>query len=125
MAKAIALLTFCVSSLLLGTPQLLAQTGSLDASPDPCTIYHTQALCATTLSWTSRGTTAVQVWVSVDGGVETLFASGGSSRKSMSAEWIQAMKSYVFKFYDYSSGSRGSLLASRRVTAVTSIRCPP
>ncbi len=125
MSKAIAFLTFCVSGLLLGPPRLLAQTGSLSASPNPCTIYYTQTLCKAALSWSSSGTTAVQVWVAVDGGAEVLFSSGGSGAQAADAEWIQAIKSYVFKLYDYSSGSRGALLASATVTAVTSIRCPP
>ncbi len=125
MSKAIAFLTFCLMGLLLGTPQLRAQTGSLSASPNPCTIYYTQTLCTAALSWTSQGTTAVQVWVAGDDGVEVLFAAGGSGEGSMNAEWIQAIQSYVFKLYDYSSGSRGALLAGATVTAVTSIRCPP
>ena len=124
MTKAIVFPMFCVLGLLAGTPRLFAQTGSISASPNPCTIYHTQSFCAATVSWTSRGTTAVQIWVSADGR-ETLFASHGSGRRSMEAGWIRLMKRYVFKLYDYSSGSRGSLLASTTVTAAMSILCPP
>ena len=126
MTRATSFLTLCVLGVLLGPPQLFAQTGSVGSAPNPCTIYYTQSLCTSTVSWSSQGTTSVQVWVSVDGGSETLFASsGGGGTFPQDASWIQAIHSYVFRLYDYSSGSRGALLASRTVTAITSILCPP
>ena len=126
MTRATSLLTLCVLGALLGTPPLFAQTGSVDSAPNPCIIYFTQSLCTSTVSWSSQGTTSVQVWVSVNGVSESLFASSGSGGAFLQdASWIKAINSYVFRLYDYSSGSRGALLASRTVTAITSIVCPP
>ena len=126
MTRATSLLTLCVLGALLGTPPLFAQTGSVDSAPNPCIIYFTQSLCTSTVSWSSQGTTSVQVWVSVNGGSESLFASSGSGGTfSQDAGWLQAINTYLFKIYDYSSGSRGTLLASRTVTAITSILYPP
>jgi hypothetical protein len=121
----------CKSAILLGVWLLsgsmaMAQSGSISSSPNPCTIYHGQSLCSTTVSWSSQSTSSVQVWVSMNGAAETNFASsGGGSGYFQIASWIQGPpNNYVFRLYDYSSGSRGAQLASVTVSAVTVITCP-
>ena len=120
-------LLLCLGAFLTLAPAALAQSGSISGNPNPCTVYHTQTLCTSTLSWSSAGTSQVQVWVSLNGGAESNFSTSGSgSGYFQDASWIQGMSyTYVFRLYDYSSGSRGAQLASASVSAVTSISCPP
>lgn len=107
---------------------LAAQSGWINASPNPCIIPHGQSLCTTTLTWSSSQTQLVQVWVSVSGGGEVLFASsGGGGPYSQSAPWIQAWgQIYSFRLYNYSTGARGALLSLIDVTAISgpSDPCP-
>jgi len=99
------------------------QVGSIDANPNPCTIPGGQYVCNTTISWSSQGTSEVQVWASLNGGAESAFASSGvGGPYNQSASWIQGPpNSYVFRLYDYSGGSRGALLASRTVTGIYNV----
>jgi hypothetical protein len=123
--RASATVFLCLGAWLSLAPLASAQSGSISASPNPCTIYYTQTLCTSTISWSSSGTTQVQVWVSLNGGTQSEFAATGSgSGYFQAAPWIQP-DTYVFYLYNYSSGSRGALLASVTVTAITSIVCPP
>ncbi len=107
---------------------LAAQSGWINASPNPRIIPHGQSLCTTTLTWSSSQTQLVQVWVSVSGGGEVLFASsGGGGPYSQSAPWIQAWgQIYSFRLYNYSTGARGALLSLIDVTAISgpSDPCP-
>ena len=115
------LLLASLASGLLFAPLAHAQTGMVSPSPSNCTIPGGSITCSSLISWTSSGTTAVEVWVSVNGGTETLFGSSGSGPDSENATWIQASMSYAFNLYDYSSGSRGSLLSTTTVTGSYSI----
>jgi len=92
-------------------------TGTLSASPNPCVIGSGQSLCTTTLTWSSQGATGIQIWVSQNGGAETSFAAPPPGDGHQDANWITAAPdSYVFSLYDYSSGSRGAVLARVTVT---------
>jgi Ricin-type beta-trefoil lectin domain-like len=108
-------------------PPALAQTGSIYAYPNPCTIPSGQTQCTTTIYWSSQGTSAVEIWVSwPNGGSPSLFASsytGGTHTQD--ASWIQANGTYVFTLYDYSSGSQGANLGSVSVTGVPTIIANP
>ena len=115
-----SLLLLCSAGILFA-PLAHAQTGMVSPSPSNCTIPGGSITCSSLISWTSSGTTAVEVWVSVNGGTETLFGSSGSGPDSENATWIQASMSYAFNLYDYSSGSRGSLLSTTTVTGSYSI----
>jgi hypothetical protein len=112
------LLLFAVVTVLM--PPALAQTGSIYANPNPCIIPSGQTECTTTITWSSQGTSAVEIWVSwPNGGSPSLFASswsGGSHTQD--ASWIQANGTYVFTLYDYSGGSQGANLGSVSVTGV-------
>ena len=120
--RSLLLLVACLAGVFLFAPQAYAQTGMISASPQNCTIPGGSTVCTSMLSWTSSGTTALQVWLSVNGGTEVEFgSSGGGGYSNDPASWIQASTSYVFNLYDYSSGSRGSLLSSTTVTGSYSI----
>lgn len=112
--------TFIVGAFVVVAPTF-AQTGSISGSLNPCTIAGGGTICTSTISWNSSGTTAVDVWVSQNGGSEVLFGSSGPGLNSAAAPWIGASNSYAFNLYDYSSGSRGAMLASTTVTGVYSV----
>ena len=114
---AISAWILCVLWPVLAAPQLLAQTGSISASPNPCTIAAGKSTCTTTLSWSATGTSRLRVQVSHNGAAATNFATSGSSG-SQSASWIQASPShtYTFSLHDYSGGSVGTRLDSVTVT---------
>ncbi len=105
---------------------LYGQSGSLTAAPNPCEIFLMEDLCSSTLTWSSQGATSVQLWVQGQYG-ETLVAStGGGGPYVAEITWIQDYLSpYTFQLFDYSSGSRGGLLASVNVSGVRSLRCRP
>lgn len=72
-----------------------AATGSISASP--VAPVATGATTTTTITWSSSGTSNAQVWVSLDGAPETLFASGASG--SAMAPWIVPGHDYRFRLY--------------------------
>lgn len=51
----------------------------------------------TTIRWTAPPGTSVQIWVSMGGAPETLFAEG--SEGSQAAPWIAAGQTYRFSMY--------------------------
>lgn len=109
-------------TILIFVPVAHAQTGSVSASPNPCVIAGGGTQCTSLISWTSSGVSAVEVWVSDQGGAEARFATYGSGTYSQNATWIlPAPHSYVFTLYDYSSGTRGATLGSKTVTGGYSI----
>lgn len=70
------------------TPNLRIPTmsGSISASPNPCTIYRGEGTCTSRLTWSSTWSEA-KVWVSnIDGSGMVLFADGQSGGQS--ASWI-------------------------------------
>ncbi len=101
-------------------PVASAQTGSISASPNPCSISPGQTLCTSTLTWSSQGAALVAVFVN-----GTLFAeSGGGGPYVETAPWIQAGASYVFTLYNYSGGNKGAAIQSVTVTGINvSLTC--
>ena len=126
MAKAALFLAIGALGTFLSALPILAQTGSLSASPNPCTIPSGKSTCTSTLTWSAQNTSAVQVWVSHNGAAKTNFASSGPGSHSQNASWIQSSPShtYTFYLYNYSSGSRGALLSSVTVTGKKSTPLP-
>jgi hypothetical protein len=101
-------------------------TGSIDLSPNPCTVYPNQTYCTTTVSWSSENTSSVQIWVSENGGAEVLFASSGAGGTYYAAApWIMPSHNYDFVLYQYQGGNRVAQLGGRRATATISLICPP
>ena len=123
---AISAWILCVLGSVLAAPQLLAQTGSISASPNPCTIASGKSTCTTTLSWSATGISRLRVQVSHNGAAATNFATSGSSG-SQSASWIQAAPShtYTFSLHDYSGGSVGTRLDSVTVTGKAATKPKP
>ncbi|MBI4213240.1 MAG: hypothetical protein HY534_02945 [Chloroflexi bacterium] len=76
---------------LLGSVAVAAVQPLLTASPNPVTAG------ATTIDWDLRDGTHGQVYVSMDGGSEVLFAQGSAGAQP--AAWIQPGASYVFRLY--------------------------
>ncbi len=64
----------------------LPATGSITASPNPMQVCDGTGLGITTLSWTSTGTSTVEVHVSSPSG--TLFASSGPSGSGATGKWV-------------------------------------
>lgn len=95
-----------------------SSSGTITASPNPCTIPAGSSLCTTTISWQTQNATMAEVTVQDGlGGSENLFGRAPSG--SYAAPWIPAPPhSAVFTLYDTSSGSRVRL-ASVTVTATT------
>ena len=91
--------------------------GSITADPNPCTITAGSSTCSTTLQWTAHNTTRMQIWVD-ESTTERLISDSSGSSGSIPIPWIAApLRSYIFKLYDFSSGTRGALLDSVSVSA--------
>jgi SAM-dependent methyltransferase len=89
------------------SPRLLA------ATPNPVPVDSS----TTTISWTTGGLPVGQVWVSQDGGHETLFGTGATG--SQDAGWINAGTLYEFRLYgdDVRSNLLETIKVSRLVSA--------
>ena len=94
-------------------------TGTISASPNPCTIAASASTCTTTVKWSGSGTTGLLVRTSHNGEAERVHASSGRTGSS-SPSWIQRSPthSYVFYLYDYENRVRGARLASVSVRGV-------
>ena len=104
-----------LSSLNVSVPAPTAHTGTISASPNPCTVTTPGGTCTLTLNWSSSGATAAQVWVTDNTGVTQFLFSGLSGSQSLN--WIQALpQHYTFNLYDYSGGTQGALLSSVNVS---------
>ena len=64
----------------------LPATGSITANPNPIQVCDGTGLGITTLSWTSTGTSTVEVHISSPSG--SLFASSGPSGSSTTGKWV-------------------------------------
>jgi len=97
----------------VGTPP----SGSIAASPNPCTIVAGSTSCTSAITWTTDHVTHAEVYVS-SGGTETrVWNATACSGQSCSAPWIRAGGPFTFMLYDYSTGARGATLGSVVVTA--------
>ena len=91
-----------------GSPAASAAT--ITASPNPVTTGEGPG--TTTVTWNTGDGTAGQVYVSVDGGPEAVFAFGPSG--SHAASWIQAGKTFEFRLY--AGYEHAKVLAKTQVT---------
>jgi hypothetical protein len=80
---------------------------SLTASPNPVPVGAGQ-MASTTIAWNTGQPQAGQVYVSENGGSETLFSSGATG--SQAAPWIKA--DHRYEFHLYAGTSRDQLLAA-------------
>ena len=72
---------------------------TISATPNPVPVYLSQTEGETTVTWDAgAGHRGADVWVSVDGGAETLFAD---TYKGSKAATIQVGKTHTFKLYTY------------------------
>lgn len=101
-------------------------SGSVAADPNPCLIAQGQNVCTSNITWSTQNVTRAQVFVSLNGGPESLFGSNLSCvQADCPAGFITEQPDYYdFNLYDYSSGSRGALLDTVRVTGKT-VLTPP
>jgi hypothetical protein len=87
-----------------------ASTATITASPNP---VHTGGRNGTTtITWNTANGTAGQIYVSVDGSPEGMFAAG--SQGSTPAPWIQAGKTFEFRLY--AGTEHATVLAKTQVT---------
>jgi len=107
---------FLLTALVFIAPwQAFAASGSITASPNPCSVTTLGGTCTLTLSWSSSGTTAAQVWVTDGTGVQESLFTGTSGSQSLN--WIQALpQHYTFQLYAYSGSTKGALLSSVSVS---------
>jgi hypothetical protein len=111
---AISLLSLPVF-LVLAASSAVAATGTISASPNPCSVTTLGGKCTLTISWSTTGTSAAQVWVTDALGSQVYVASGVSGSQSLS--WIEAEpQHYTFQLYAYSGATRGALLNSAYVS---------
>jgi hypothetical protein len=100
--------------------QALAASGTIAATPNPCSVPAGGKTCTIYITWTTQGVKAARVYV-VDqhkkGKQEQEFGTMTSCEgQRCKAPWIEKGYNYVFTLYDYSSGKRGSALDSVTVT---------
>ena len=92
-------------------------SGSIAASPNPCTVPAGGSMCSVAIAWTTQNVTQARVYLTVNGS-ELLFVTGLScAGQACAAPWISPGTTFTFTLYDYSSGSRGAALGSVAVTA--------
>lgn len=87
-----------------------ASAATIAASPNP--VPAGEGVGTTTITWNTGEGTAGQVYVSVDGGSESIF--GGGPPGSAAASWIQAGKAYEFRLY--AGTEHATVLAKTEVT---------
>ncbi len=104
-----------------GTP-----SGVISADPNPCLIAENQNTCTSNVTWNTQNVTKALVFVSLNGGPESLFGNSVScANADCPAGFITTQPDYYdFNLYDYSSGSRGVLLDTVRVTGKRAV-VPP
>jgi hypothetical protein len=87
-----------------------APAATITASPNPVTTGEGSG--TTTITWNTGDGAAGQVYVSEDGGPETLFSAGPTG--SVPAPWIRQGKTFDFRLYAGTEHAKG--LAKIRVT---------
>jgi hypothetical protein len=97
-------------------------SGSIAANPNPCKIGQGAHDCTVYVTWSTQGAAHARVFVTTLGKgqeQEKEFASARSCEgQKCPAGWIEAGTDYEFTLYDYSTESRGAVLASVGVKAV-------
>ena len=112
---------FLVSALALGLAgNALAQTGVINAEPNPCRIRPGEKECTSHITWEAQGVSRVKILVkseSKDGEKVHEFSSSLACRnRECPAPWIRPETRYVFRLYDFSEGRLGRELSLVRVT---------
>ena len=74
-----------------------AATGTISANPSTLVVPNGQ-VATSVLTWSTSGTSTAQVWLSVDGMADVLFAQAPAG--SSSAPWIQPGLAYRFTLYE-------------------------
>ncbi len=94
-------------------------TGTISATPNPCLIPSGGLNCTSYITWNTTNVSSARVLVSANNGPESLFKNqlSCSNQSCPSAFITPAPDFYDFRLYDYSSGFKGQLLDSVRVTA--------
>ena len=96
-------------------------SGIIAAEPNPCRIAPGQKVCTAQIIWTTQNVKHARVIVESEGekGDKTRQFSGALSCQAPKcpAPWIRPNTRYVFKLYDFSSGSHGRELGVVTVTA--------
>jgi hypothetical protein len=114
------LLRTAALALLPALGSALGATGAISANPNPCEIVPGAHDCTTYLTWSTQGAQKARVYVRAEG-------KGGTPEREFGAEpacakctasWIEAGAQYVFTLVDFSTGSRGAVLATVTVTAL-------
>jgi len=95
----------------MASPSPAASAATITASPNPVPTGGGPG--NTTITWNTAGGTDGQVYVSVDGGPESIFTAGPSG--STPAPWIQAGKTYEFRLY--AGTEHATVLAKTQVTS--------
>lgn len=88
------------------------QTSPITASPNP--VPAGEGNGTTTLNWDTGDGSLGEVYVSVDGGEETVFSKRTQGPEK--ADWINSESTYVFRLY--SGANRAKLLGEVKVTRV-------
>lgn len=88
-----------------------ASTATVTASPNPVLLVG-QGPGTTTVSWNTGDGSGAQVYVSVDGGPEALFAAGPPG--SAAVPWIEAGKTFEFRLY--AGTEHAKMLSKTQVT---------
>jgi len=96
-------------------PAALAQSGTIDAEPNPCHMEGRDT-CTTFVRWETQGVAAAKVFVIAEGRhtfqEKEFSASLHCERHRCAADWIRPETRYIFKLYDFTRGDRGRLLGS-------------
>ena len=128
----------CATILLITVLSAATSLGQNDSQAiikaDPNPVPFTAGKGTTTITWGTKGGEMYQVYLSVDGGAEKLFATGTSG--SQEAPWITPDATYQFRLYAGTEHSQllgavtvtqgaESNAASRKYTPVTGLPLSP
>ena len=99
------------------TAKVRTVSGTISASPNPCTIAAGSDTCTTTVTWSATGTTRIIVWTGHNQKLPTVLTNSGASG-STSISWIkdEVDNSYTFILGDYEGEVQGKLLDTVTVT---------
>lgn len=102
--------------------QAWAQSGVINADPNPCRIPPGQKECVVHITWQAQNATHAKVLVKSEGKegekVREFSSSLACSNHQCPAPWIRPDTRYVFRLYDFSTGRLGRELSSVTVTGV-------
>jgi len=100
-----------------------AATGTISANPNPCEIGPGAHDCTAYLTWSTQGVKQARVYVRAEGEKATPEREFGAQPTcaKCGASWIEPGTRYIFTLVDFSSGSRGAVLANVTVTAADSV----